>query len=292
MWLTTRHEGFDGLRPTHRKPGAGSFVDRSIATYLRFGLFWQAVALTGLIVSHYAFEGDGFFTWDLRHSTADMRENPVYRMTLLAFCAMHLLGSIYLMAFQGTLADDSAWARGYRAGSKFMAHGALFDVLSSAITLAGALNFYQCYTDSYWTHYKEGNLDWIFGAGARVLHAIALILYAQGLVLLEVYHDEGTSDWHGIMNWFLFMAGGIIEISVLFLADPSIGIAFGWVAIVSALIWAMAFEQELSETSPAMDESELCNELEREVEKFTRTSPLELQKYGGPSPSQQIYATA
>eukprot|EP01054_Gregarina_sp_Poly1_P009816 Gregarina_sp_Poly_1__9815@NODE_629_length_7064_cov_625_434043_g482_i0_p3_GENE_NODE_629_length_7064_cov_625_434043_g482_i0NODE_629_length_7064_cov_625_434043_g482_i0_p3_ORF_typecomplete_len293_score21_69DUF3273/PF11677_8/1e59SdpI/PF13630_6/2_2e03SdpI/PF13630_6/0_2SdpI/PF13630_6/20DKCLD/PF08068_12/2_3e02DKCLD/PF08068_12/2_7ECFribofla_trS/PF07155_12/68ECFribofla_trS/PF07155_12/1_1_NODE_629_length_7064_cov_625_434043_g482_i054936371 len=292
MWLTTRHEGFDGNRPTHRKPGASSFMDRAVASYLRFGLLYQFLAMSGLIVSHYAFEGEGFYTWEGRYTTAEMRSNDNYRLTLVIFTILYLIGAIYIAAFQTTLADDSAWARGYRAGSKFMAHGAIFDTISAVMCTAGALNFYKSYTDSYWTHFREGNLDWIFGAGARVLHGIAWLLYAQGYVLLEIYHDEGTNDWHGILNWFLFMIGGIIEISVLFLADPAVGIAFAWVAVLSALVWAMAFEQELSETSPTMNESELCNELEREVEKFTRTSPLNLHKFGGPSASQQMFETA
>lgn len=249
-------------------------MDRAINGYLQTGLLLQFLAVSGMIVSHYIFEGQGFFVWDLRHTTPAMRGDSWYRLTLLLMNILYLMGAVHLVGFQATLSDDSAWARGYRAGSKFLGTAVLFDTVAAVMQVAGAYSFYANYSEIYWTHFHEGNLDWIFGAGARTIHAIGWLLFAHAFLLLEIYHDEGTNDWHGIINWFIWGLGGIVELSVLILSDPSIGIAIGWIGLLSALVWAMAFEQEVNGTTPKLNESELCNDLERDVDEFSRRAMM------------------
>lgn len=41
----------------------------------------------------------------------------------------------------------------------------------------------------------------------------------------------------------------------------------------------MSFEQETNETSPRLNESELCNELEKEIDRFVRSSPLNMHQF-------------
>ncbi|EZG67240.1 putative transmembrane protein [Gregarina niphandrodes] len=279
MWVATRHEGFDREGFLLNRPKvytgfvAGS-LDRCSKGFLRTGLLFQTLALLGMILFHYAFGGLGYYTWDLRHTTEEMRNNETYRLALLGFNILYFLGSILLTAFQAGLADDAAWSRGYRAGSKLLSYASFFDVVASTMQLAWALNFSSYYTDAMWTHFRDGNLDWVFCNGARVIRALAYVGYGLSFFLLEVYHDEGTNDWHGGANLIFYLLAGISEMSVILLADPAFSTAVSFVALMSALLWAVAFEEEVNASSPALNESELCNELEKQMDRFARVNPL------------------
>lgn len=50
----------------------------------------------------------------------------------------------------------------------------------------------------------------------------------------------------------------------------SISVVIYWVALVSALVWVMGFEQELNASQPLLNEPELTNDIETQVEKFAR----------------------
>lgn len=46
-----------------------------------------------------------------------------------------------------------------------------------------------------------------------------------------------------------------------------------WLALLAATIWAVFFEPEVNNVSPALHETELTNDVEQQVEKFARMSP-------------------
>lgn len=60
---------------------------------------------------------------------------------------------------------------------------------------------------------------------------------------------------------------------VLAFFTGSIAVVLHWIALVSSLVWAMAFEQEVNASAPLLNEPELTNEIESQVEKFARASP-------------------
>lgn len=46
-----------------------------------------------------------------------------------------------------------------------------------------------------------------------------------------------------------------------------------WLALLAATTWAVFFEPEVNNVSPALHETELTNDVEQQVEKFARMSP-------------------
>jgi len=282
MFYATRHEGLDEPRHTKRQPHI-PLTTMEIATsgLLRYGLFIQLLSLTGLLLTYYIFKGQTIFTYDLYWTTEEMRENYLFRLWAAIFTGLYTCGAIYLMCFQALAADDACWARGYRAGSKLLATATFLDVLSGVASFVFFLHFTSHYDKPWWNHFTQGGAEWTFMAFGRLVHGTALLFYALAFLLLELYHDEGTNDWHGCLNFFLFGSAGIAEIVVLFLSHGVAGIVLLWIALVSGLTWAMAFEQEVNETSPQLNETELTNDVEQQVEKFARLSP-QMQNLSAP----------
>lgn len=274
MWVASRYDGFDTsqLAGNLNSKSGDTFIDRVSRGQLRTGLLLQTISLLLLIVSHYFYEGTGLFSWDMRNTHTSMRLNDDYRKSIFLFTGLYQLGTFFLLSFSSLLADDCAWSRGYRAGSKCLGYAVLFDMIAATLQTGSMLNFYLNYNEAWWTHYRDGSLDWIFGASARTIHAIGFALYGIAFFLLEVYHDEGTNDWHGTLNLFIFCFAAATEFLVLACGDPSVGIVVGFVALLSALFWSMAFEEEVNASTPKLSQSELCNELEEDVDRYISAS--------------------
>merc|ERR1711977_50436 len=101
--------------------------------------------------------------------------------------------------FQYCLADDAAWARGYRAGSKVLSAAVLLDCISQSMQFAAFLWIYKNYSDQWWDqNYSQGGVEWLFLGGARILSGMAMKTYGGAIFLLEAYHDEGTNEWHAV----------------------------------------------------------------------------------------------
>lgn len=290
MFYTTRYDGYD-TQHIYEKTTWGSVVIQALSSgLLRLGVLLKWIGLTGLLFSYYIYEGQGLFTYDLKDTTEAQRELQGFRCSLTAFQFVHLLGALYLLGFQTFLADDASWSRGYRAGSKMFGTAATFDVISSTLQFIIYVYMDNYYDKTWWAHFTSGGAEWLISTLARLLNAFALFYYASGFFLLEVYHDNGTNDWHGVLNAFILTFAGIAEISVLVLSEGSISIVLHWIALVSILVWAMAFEQELNSSQPFLHESEFTNQVESQVEKFARNSP-----YANPAQQQNpnpVYVSA
>lgn len=277
MWIATRHEGFDdpvkGKRHQYLNKRTSDLIERCSQAYLRSGLLMKFLSLIIFLLNHVAYGGKGIFTWDLNNTDAEMRGTSRFRSIVTFASALYFLGAIFIGFFQYSLADDAAWSRGYRAGSKLLSYASFLDISSSAMYLAWACNFCTNYTDNYWHYFITGSIDWLFFGSSRVIQGFSLILMGCALFLLEVYHDTGTNDWHAPLNLFLFTICGFTDIVSLLLPVPQIHFIIYIGSILSALVWAIAFEEEVNSVSPLYHESELCNELEKEVNEFTRVDP-------------------
>lgn len=292
MWYTTRYEGFDAPKFSNRGPTGHALVQTFSSGLLRTGFLLKWIGLTGLIVAYYMYEGRGLFTYDLKETSEAQRDTQGFRCSLACFQLIQSLGALYLLFFQTLLADDASWSRGYRAGSKMLSNAAFLDVASSTLQFIIYVYMDTHYDKVWWNHFTSGGTEWLISTLARLLNAFSLLYYASGLFLLEVYHDNGTNDWHGVLNAFIFTVAGIAgklfshksvlsrariffsEILVLAYVEGSIAIILQWIALVSALVWAMAFEQEVNASQPLLNEPELTNEIESQVEKFARARPL------------------
>lgn len=209
MWYTTRYEGFDAPKHSNRSPSGIATIQSMLSAQLRSGFLFKLIGLTGLILSYYVYKGTGLFTYDLEDTTEEQRGTAGFRSCLEIFSALNLVGALYLLFFQTLLADDASWSRGYRAGSKHLGNAAFLDLISSTLQFIIYVYMDAHYDKVWWNQFSSGGVEWLVYALARLLNAFALLYYASGLFLLEVYHDNGTNDWHGVLNCFLFTVAGV-----------------------------------------------------------------------------------
>ncbi|KAF8822639.1 glideosome-associated protein with multiple-membrane spans GAPM3 [Cardiosporidium cionae] len=272
MWYTTRQEGFDD--PRHTKRGPCINVQRRTNYFLRIGFTAELIALTALYICYWIYGGSGLFGYDLKGLPEVARLSGKLRWILVFFTGLNLDGALLVLCFQGVLADDTCWARGYRAGSKILKFATFLDVLSSLLQLIFYLYVAKFYSARWFQHFEDGGSEWVFFAFIRILHSFSLIMYAAATYLLEVYHDEGAGDLHAYINSCLVASAGLIEFIVIFLKYSSISTAFIWLALLAVTIWCYFFEPEVNLVSPALFETELTNDVEIQVEKFARMSPF------------------
>ncbi|CDJ60918.1 hypothetical protein, conserved [Eimeria maxima] len=299
MWFTTRQEGLDDPRPAMRGPcldlpttvfcggvGGNSFL-------LRGGFLLQLFSLTGLFISYWASGGAGLFGYELQGMNEAARSSEGLHTALAFFSGLYMLGAAYLVCFQAIAADDACWARGYRSGSKVLRLATFLDLLSSVMQFIFFLYIAKFYKPKWYLQFKEGGPECLFFSYIRCLHAVCLALYGAATYLLEVYHDEGAGDLHAYINSALFGLASLVEFCVLFVPVGGASALTIWLALLAAAIWAVFFEPEVNNVSPALHETELTNDVEQQVEKFARLSPyypsgdpsgLQQQQQASPSP--------
>lgn len=273
MWYTTRFEGYDDPKHSNRGPSGVATLQGVLSASLRTGFFLEVVGITGLVLTYYACKGTGLFTYDLSQSSEEQRQMPSFRLCLVIFSGLHLIGSLHIMIFQAALADDASCARGYRAGAKLLGIATFFDLVASTLQFIIYAYMLTNYDQIWWSQFVSGGVEWLIVALARLVHAFAMFYFSSALLLLEVYHDNGTNDWHGVLNCFLFFVGGCAEIVALTISNSTVSVVITWIALVSAMVWSMAFEQEVNASAPLLNEPELTNEIEAQVEKFARKTP-------------------
>lgn len=279
MWYTTRYEGFDNPKSGFtRTPLNSALLGGIFSGLLRLGFLLEFIGLTGLFISYFGYKGTGFFTYDLWLTSEEQRSHLGFRNCLVLFSGLYLLGALCLLLFQAVLSDDASWARGYRAGAKLLGNATFLDVVGATLQFIFYAYMSNHYDKTWWAQFTGGGVEWLVFALARLIHALGALFYASALFLLEVYHDQGTNDWHGVLNAFLFTGTALMELLVLTVMDGATGVVLNWVALVSALLWAMAFEQEVNASGPLLHETELSNEVEAQVEKFARAHPYNIQQ--------------
>ncbi|KAL8437818.1 hypothetical protein ACSSS7_000699 [Eimeria intestinalis] len=201
------------------------------------------------------------------------RSSEGFHTALAFFSGLYMLGATYLVCFQALAADDACWARGYRAGSKILRLATFLDLLSSIMQFIFFLYIAKFYKPKWYMHFQEGGPECLFFSYIRCLHAVCLSLYAAATYLLEVYHDEGAGDLHAYINSALFGFASLLEFCVLFIPIGGASSLSIWLALLAASTWAIFFEPEVNNVSPALHETELTNDVEQQVEKFARMSP-------------------
>lgn len=208
MWYTTRYEGFDSPPRNCTPPALFSLFQSSISVLLRTGFSLKLIGMTGLILTYLIYNGGGFFSYDLTGlAEADLYTGH-FRCFLAFFQFVQLCGSLHLLCFQTTIADDVSCPRGYRSGSKVFGVAVAFDVIANVMQFVVYL--YMSRNDKAWWEQVTmgGGLEWLFVTLARTLNACSLLYYANGLFLLEAYHDDGTSDVLQMINLTIFSIAG------------------------------------------------------------------------------------
>jgi len=270
MWYTTRTEGFDATIPKNRAPFLHDYLASRLGTSLRCGLGYKLLALLGFYLCYYAFEGRKIFSFNLAYTTENMRNSNSHNALNILFQTINMVSAIWICIHWQCLSDDAAWARGFRAGSKILGSAATLDTISQSAQLAAFVWLFQNYSDNWWDHnYSMGGVEWYFLGGARAISAAANLLYGLSFFLLEVYHDDGTNEWHACLNLCLYAIAGLHEASGCGWSTISLSIAH-----ISAFLWALPFEEELNECS-GLHESELVNQVEEETNKYANLSPYQ-----------------
>lgn len=276
MWYTTRQEGFDDPRHSKRAPCLN--VNIFTRGLLRAGFTLQLLSFTMMIAFNWAFGGSGIFSYDLSTMDEEERANDTFRVFIAIFSLFYLLGSFYILLFQALMSDDAAWARGFRAGSKILRLAAFFDVISSVMQFIFFLYVAKFYSAKWYDHFNAGGSECVFLAYIRCMHAICFVLYGISTYLLEVYHDEGAGDLHAYINCAFLLTAGIFEFSLIFFQISSTASGLIWASLFVVTTWCYFFEPEVNHASPLLDETELTNDVEQQVEKFTRVNPFEVSQ--------------
>ncbi|EAN32152.1 hypothetical protein TpMuguga_04g00798 [Theileria parva strain Muguga] len=271
MWLSTRKDHLDDGAPPNRAPcvSFGGFFNSS----LRMGFGLQFLALLSLNFVYYSFNGKGVFSYDLSGLPEETRLDPSFRFYTTTASMVYMLGSLSLVCFQVLLADDTCWARGYRSGSKILRLATFLDTVSSTLQFIFYLYVSKFYSKRWYAHLNEGGSELVFMVFTRNIHACACLLYGVACYLLEVYHDEGAGDLHAYLNGVLFVATGVMEFAVLLFNVNGAYTPLLLLSLAAATLWAFYFEPEVTFVSPTLEETELTNDVEQQVEKFTRLTP-------------------
>lgn len=278
MWFTTRQDGLDDGCHTNRGPCVQ--INGLFGTTLRIGFFLEFIALTFLFMNHWTNGGRGLFSFDLKNINDENRIDQTFRNSLALWTGLYLIGAIFIMSFQVLLADDTCWARGYRAGSKILRLASFLDTISATLQFIFYLFISKFYTRKWYVHFNEGGSEWVFFIFVRLVHAFACLLFGLSAYLLEVYHDEGAGDLHAYINGVLFVLAGLTEILVVFCNSGSFSNLILWIALGAVSLWSYYFEPEVNNVSPALHETELTNDVEQQVEKFSRYTPYPQEKVG------------
>jgi len=273
MWYTTRTEGFDTAVHKNRAPFLHEYISQKINASLRMAFGQRLISMIGLFISYYAFKGKTLFAYDMSSTSEEMRSNPNYLLNNCIWQGLGVLSVMYFACYHFCLADDAAWARGYRAGSKFLGAAIMLDAIVQMSQLSSYIWLYKHYSEQWWIHnFGSGGIEWLFISGSRILSGMALTLYAFAFFLLEVYHDEGTNEWHAVFNLFLFSVAGFAEMFSACFVPPGVAFLLVFIAVVSGFLWSLPFEEELTEAS-ALHETELVNQVEEETNKYAALSP-------------------
>lgn len=277
MWLSTRKDHLDDGAPPNRAPcvSFGHVFNGS----LRLGFGLQLLALLALNFVYYSYNGRGVFSFDLSGLPEQTKLDPNFRFYTAAASMVYMLGSLCLVFFQVLLADDTCWARGYRSGSKILRLATFLDTVSSTLQFIFYLYVAKFYSQRWYHHLKEGGSELVFLVFTRNIHACACLLYGVASYLLEVYHDEGAGDLHAYLNGVLFVATGFSEMAVLLFRVNGVYTPFLLLSLAAVTLWAFYFEPEVNFVSPTLQETELTNDVEQQVEKFTRLTPTSQLPY-------------
>ncbi|KOB58705.1 hypothetical protein PFHG_00453 [Plasmodium falciparum HB3] len=271
MWFTTRQDGLDDNCHTNRGPCFQ--ISGFFGTTLRIGFFLEFIALTFLFMSYWSNGGKGLFSYDLKNINDEYRLDQTFRNSITLWTGVYLIGAIFIMSFQVLLADDTCWARGYRAGSKILRLASFLDTISATLQFIFYLYISKFYTRKWYVHFNEGGSEWVFFIFVRLVHAFSCLLYGLAAYLLEVYHDEGAGDLHAYINGVMFGFAGLTEIFVIFCNSGCYSNLLLWLALGAVSLWSYYFEPEVNHVSPALHETELTNDVEQQVEKFSRYTP-------------------
>ncbi|UKJ89963.2 hypothetical protein MACJ_003220 [Theileria orientalis] len=277
MWLSTRKDHLDDGAPPNRAPcvSFGGFFNNS----LRAGFGLQLLSLLALNFVYYSYNGKGVFSFDVSGVPEETRLDPSFRFYMAAGSLVYLMGSLSLVFFQVLLADDTCWARGYRSGSKILRLATFLDTVSATLQFIFYLYMSKFYSKRWFNHLNEGGSELVFLVFTRNIHAAACLLYGVASYLLEVYHDEGAGDLHAYLNGVLFVATGASEMAVLLFRVNGVYTPFLLLALAAVTLWAFYFEPEVNFVSPTLKETELTNDVEQQVEKFTRLTPTSQVQY-------------
>ncbi|KAK2194937.1 Protein of unknown function DUF3273 [Babesia duncani] len=271
MWLSTRKDHLDDGLPPSRAPCIS--LTWFFNNTLRMGFGLQLFSLIGLNCIYFSFNGKGLFTYDLSGVPESSRLDPVFRSWLTLFSLIYMLGSLTLICFQVLLADDTCWARGYRSGSKILRLATFLDTISSTLQFIFYLFINKFYSQRWFVNLNEGSSELVFFVFTRVIHSFACFLFGIACYLLEVYHDEGAGDLHAYLNGLLFVLTGVAELGLLVFHVSAWYTPFLLLSLFAVTLWAIYFEPEVVYVSPDLHETELTNDVEHQVEKFTRMTP-------------------
>ncbi|EDO08452.1 hypothetical protein BBOV_III008950 [Babesia bovis T2Bo] len=271
IWFTTRKDHLDDGIPPSRAPSVTfNFLFNNT---LRMGFGMQLIGFVGMNLVYFAYGGKGLFTYDIAGLPEASRLDEGFRGHITTFSMIYMLGSLSLMCFQVLLADDTCWARGYRSGSKILRLATFLDAISSTMQFIFYLYISKFYTERWFVHLNEGSSELVFFVFTRISHAFACFLYGLACYLLEVYHDEGAGDLHAYLNGVCFVLTGCAELMVLIFQKGMLATPLLLITLAAATLWAVYFEPEVTFVSPALQETELTNDVEHQVEKFTRLTP-------------------
>lgn len=255
-----------GEAPTGRSPQLKPFWDACMDWNLRCGLLLQIVALVGLLIFGWI-AGCGVGLISITSGCTRMTSS--WGAVGAVICSLLWVGSACLIqGFRNTGDDEGSikFARGYRAGTKLLNQATILDIIAGGMTTLSIFAQLSFLEDQWQTEAIKPNPMTIFNYTARLLHAISLIVYGAGFMFIESYHTTGTADVWGWILLSLYKTAGVLEFLAIVLHSAVLDLVFTvslGLAVLSALMWAQAFEPIIISNEVQLDQSALRNEFFR-----------------------------
>jgi hypothetical protein len=200
------------VRPGEMGEGRGPqfqpFWDSIMNYNLRGGFLLQLLGYI-LIVSSSFLGGNFVCIFNvLKGSSSALSKAPIY-ITFLG-CFFWAFGSLWIQNFRSITDDDGSIkeSRGFRAGTKLLQHGSLFDLISWSMTCILLFSFMNFFEDTWTRTTLNSGSTALFGLIARAVHALTCVLYGVSFFFLEIFHTQGSGEVWGWLLSFLYLTSG------------------------------------------------------------------------------------
>lgn len=247
---------------------------------LKSGLSLQFLALFGLTATHWLGGNMNFFTFEVM-TFADSNSSGIFYYFILAVLQLaYVLGITFIATYRCFLSDCSKFSRGFRAGSKVLSSSILLSLVANLLRFVSYCYAFGFYNFRWWSRFSTSKGDAIIFNFATMLDGISNVGIGSSFLLLDIFHDEGTTDESRVWKIFTFYTvGGISE---LIFGITNFGAFYTLLLLAGhslALLWAHDFEKVVEFSGPTLHSRDLhTNVVPKSMSNmFSSTNPTQTE---------------
>jgi len=227
---------------------------------LKNGFALQFLSLIVMTVTNWMSGNFSWYTSELLNLQISDNGGVIFYFLMALEQFAYLLGVFCICVYQAFLSDTSKFARGYRIGSKFLAYGAWLGLLANIQRFVNYCYAFSFYQSRWWSRYSATRFDVINHTQPLLLDGFSLAFTGAAILLLEVFHDEGTVEAHNVWKIAtLFVVAGKLQILYAFSGFGSYFSVLKLAGLSLALFWANDFERVVELSGPTLHSRDLQN---------------------------------